>query len=203
VTKRSTTTRQEILCAGLRVFAERGYAGASIEAITAAARVSKPALYYYFGSKAGLFRALVDWAYDECHAQMQSAASSTGSLSERLTAFCVSLFEFAVQHRDLMRLSFATPFASKGEVPREAHCLEKGRRNFEVIHRLIRDGLASRLLEGQFASLDLAMAFYGMVHMQVMAHLVQRSHPLNRQTAATTVNLFLSGAGKQKAESEV
>ena len=55
-----SATRQHLLQAALKSFADRGYAATSVQHIVDAARVSKPALYYYFKDKAGLFDALVD-----------------------------------------------------------------------------------------------------------------------------------------------
>ncbi len=46
--------------AALRLFASHGYRGASVERIATLARVAKPAIYYHFGSKDGLYRALVE-----------------------------------------------------------------------------------------------------------------------------------------------
>ena len=67
-----SVTRQHILRAALKHFANSGYAAASVQEIVDDARVSKPALYYYFQDKAGLFQALVDEAHDEAHAASES-----------------------------------------------------------------------------------------------------------------------------------
>ena len=58
-------TRQQILQAALKRFANSGYAATSVQQIVDDAQVSKPALYYYFRDKAGLFQALVHEAHDE------------------------------------------------------------------------------------------------------------------------------------------
>jgi AcrR family transcriptional regulator len=47
-------TRADILEVATREFAEKGLAGARIDAIAAAMRTSKRMIYYYFGSKEGL-----------------------------------------------------------------------------------------------------------------------------------------------------
>ena len=60
--KLHSETRGRILRVALRHFADCGYAGASVQTIVDGARVTKPTLYYYFKSKAGLFQALIDWA---------------------------------------------------------------------------------------------------------------------------------------------
>jgi len=52
-------TRRAILEAARSVFAESGYAVATIEAVASAARVSVPTVYAVFGSKPGLLSALV------------------------------------------------------------------------------------------------------------------------------------------------
>ena len=54
-----------ILNAAVRVFAARGYAATSVQELLRGTGYSKPTLYYHFGSKAGLFRAILDFAYDE------------------------------------------------------------------------------------------------------------------------------------------
>lgn len=56
---------RRILDAALRVFAADGYAGASMDAIAAAAGVSKPTLYQYFGGKEALFAAIMLEKRDE------------------------------------------------------------------------------------------------------------------------------------------
>ncbi len=53
-------TRARILLASLRVFGERGYAGAGMREIAAAADLTEGALYHYFAGKEELLRALLD-----------------------------------------------------------------------------------------------------------------------------------------------
>jgi AcrR family transcriptional regulator len=57
---RGEETRQRILSAALRVFAAAGYDGASTRVLARTAGVNLPAIQYYFGSKEGLYRAVID-----------------------------------------------------------------------------------------------------------------------------------------------
>ncbi len=50
----------DILAAGLKIFAEKGFAGAKMEAIAAEAGLSKGAVYLYFPTKEDVFRAVVE-----------------------------------------------------------------------------------------------------------------------------------------------
>lgn len=52
-------TRARILAASLAEFAAHGYAGTRVDRIARRARVNKRMLYHYFGSKDGLFRAVL------------------------------------------------------------------------------------------------------------------------------------------------
>jgi AcrR family transcriptional regulator len=58
--ERRARTRSALLGAAGRVFAERGYHGATLEDVVAEAGVSKGALYHYFSSKQELFLALLE-----------------------------------------------------------------------------------------------------------------------------------------------
>lgn len=51
--------RRQILAAALDVFSRQGYAGTTLDDVTAAANLSKGAIYWYFESKADLFATLL------------------------------------------------------------------------------------------------------------------------------------------------
>lgn len=56
-------TRQNILAAARQEFAEHGLSGGRVDAIAARMRTTKRMIYYYFGSKEGLYRAVLEQAY--------------------------------------------------------------------------------------------------------------------------------------------
>ncbi len=58
-TRNAERTKARILAAALRDFSARGINGARVDAIAARAATNKRMLYYYFGSKDGLFRAVL------------------------------------------------------------------------------------------------------------------------------------------------
>jgi AcrR family transcriptional regulator len=187
-------TRRQILRAALKCFAYSGYAAASVQQIVDAARVSKPALYYYFKDKAGLFQALVFEALDERLRLATEAAATAGDLRGQLTAILTVLFDYFNRNRELMRISLATMFAAPGEVPVGLKYLDRCERNFEFIHSLIKAARARGEVSGRFNSRELAMGFYGHTNIYLMAHLILSECALNRATAERIVDLFLSGA---------
>ena len=57
-------SRNRLLDAAVEVFAERGYERASVDAVVAAAGLSKGTFYWHFSSKAELFQALLEERID-------------------------------------------------------------------------------------------------------------------------------------------
>ncbi|HZI33600.1 MAG TPA: TetR/AcrR family transcriptional regulator [Candidatus Binatia bacterium] len=188
-------TRQLILRAALKRFADAGYAATSVQQIVDDAKVSKPALYYHFADKAGLFQALVHEAHDERYRLLQEAVSRHTGLREQLEAILVALFTYFRENRDLMRISFATMFAAPGEVPEDAACTEKCERNFEFVHSLIKQAQKNGELDDNFSSQELTFAFSGQVNFYLVGHLVCKDCQPDPLTARRIVELFLAGAG--------
>jgi AcrR family transcriptional regulator len=63
MTRPSEVTRERILKAAERLFAERGYEATSIRAIVAKARVNQAAINYHFAGKDGLYREVLRAAF--------------------------------------------------------------------------------------------------------------------------------------------
>jgi len=63
MTRPSKITRERILKAAERLFAERGYEATSIRAIVAKARVNQAAINYHFAGKDGLYRDVLRAAF--------------------------------------------------------------------------------------------------------------------------------------------
>jgi AcrR family transcriptional regulator len=189
--------RREILDAALVEFAARGFAGASVQDIIRRTRYSKPTLYYYFGSKAGLFKALLDDAYDTCYEIIRQAAQAEGDLESRLTNIVFGLFQFLGAKKDLSRLAFASVFAGPGELPPGVPDQARRHRNFEVFRELIRQGQADGVIDAARDSRELTFGIYGGVNFYLMSNVLHGDIQLTRATAANVVRLYLHGAATQ------
>lgn len=92
---------RRILQAAFRVFSLAGYAGASMDAIAEAARVSKPTLYQYFGAKEALFAAMMDSARD---VMLEPFADQSGDMVVQLHRFAWAYAD-VVMRPDLLGLA--------------------------------------------------------------------------------------------------
>ena len=94
--ERREQTRAALLSAGARLFAERGVAESSVDAIAAAAGRTSGALYDHFGSKDGLLFALLEGWVDDVAAVMSAELLHSHSLPERMAALWRNLSDPAV-----------------------------------------------------------------------------------------------------------
>ena len=186
--------RQHILKVALRHFANRGYAGTSVQEIVDDAKVAKPMLYYYFESKAKLYQALIDSACEERLRVLTEAAACEGPLEERLGATLLALFRFIKKNREAVRLAFATAFAAPGELPAEVTYRENCRRSFDFFDELMGAAQEAGEVSRDFSSQELAMSWYGVMNIYVMGQLLQPDISYDEQTARSIVDLFFRGA---------
>ncbi|MCC9625943.1 TetR/AcrR family transcriptional regulator [Thalassospira sp. MA62] len=70
-------TRLKLIAAGRKAFAEKGYADASMDELTATAGLTRGALYHNFGDKRGLLAAVVD----EVDSVMAQKAKDAGDVA--------------------------------------------------------------------------------------------------------------------------
>lgn len=141
-------TARRILAAAEQHFAAEGMAGARTEEIAAAAHANKAMLYYYFGNKRRLHRAVLENLFRQLHGKSMTPPATGQSPHARLTAFVSGYFDFLATHPNYPRL-----------VQREAM---EAKRNFGWIvrrylrpfhHQLVRtieEGMAA----GEFRPVD-------------------------------------------------
>lgn len=79
-------TRQDILAAARRLFAERGYTHVSVPDISRSIGLTHGALYHHFDSKDELFRAVFDQVEQELNEKVITTALTEGSAWESFVA---------------------------------------------------------------------------------------------------------------------
>lgn len=101
---RARDTKARLLEAGRKLFAERGFAGASVRALTELARANLGAITYHFGSKEALYGAVLAFMFAELRARIAAARARPGSAAERLGAIIQALFLFFAEFPEAPRL---------------------------------------------------------------------------------------------------
>ncbi len=104
MTAAKRNSKQLLADAARQEFAEFGYAGARTDRIARRAGVNKQLVFYYFGSKAGLFEALVQDAGAAVEAVATLAPAPAAHASERLRLQLGAVFAALQDRSDLTRL---------------------------------------------------------------------------------------------------
>jgi AcrR family transcriptional regulator len=97
-------TRARILKAATFEFARSGFAGARGDRIAARARSSERMLYYYFGSKEGLFRAALESVYAALRDAERALEIDLVDPLNSLERFCRFVWRYYVEHPEFISL---------------------------------------------------------------------------------------------------
>lgn len=132
--------RERLARAAIELFARKGYAATSVQEIVAACGVTKPVLYYYFGSKEGLFAETMRDALALFEATLADALRREGSVRERISRLLDDVFALILDNLELTRLAHALYFGPRQDGPVF---------DLEVFHRRLREAVLGLVEEGQ------------------------------------------------------
>lgn len=137
-------TRNQLLRASRRLFARRGFAGASIRAITRQAGANLGAVTYHFQSKQRLYHEVLATVTQPLAQRIQAAAGLDGPALARIENILRALFEHLARHPEmpglmLHELTLTRPVpepvrAAMGQVfGALAMCIEAGQRDGSIV----------------------------------------------------------------------
>jgi AcrR family transcriptional regulator len=141
------------------LFAERGYARASMDELARRAGVTKPVVYELFGSKDGLFGACVDRSIERLAADISTAVRAEDEPEARLRAGGLAFIRFAAANRvawDLMSMG--------GSFEEKARAVRSSQADLirELMAEMARDDVDQRELE--VAAHAVNAAYEGVAH---------------------------------------
>ncbi|MEM5388362.1 TetR family transcriptional regulator [Paraburkholderia phymatum] len=97
-------TKRNILEVATQEFSSMGLTGARVDAIAERTNTTKRMLYYYFGSKEGLYEAVLEKVYGDIRSLEQDLHVSDMSPVEGLRSLVEFTFDYHDKHRDFVRL---------------------------------------------------------------------------------------------------
>ncbi|KAA1432518.1 TetR/AcrR family transcriptional regulator [Mycolicibacter arupensis] len=128
---------QQMLDAAVQMFSINGYHETSMDSIAAAAQISKPMLYLYYGSKEELFGACLDRELrrfvESVRTEIDFQQSPKDMLGNTIRAF--------LRYIDANRASWIVMYTQATSSQAFAHTVREGReRIIELVGRLLRAG---------------------------------------------------------------
>jgi len=96
--------RLNILDVAAQEFADKGLAGARVDEIAEKINSSKRMIYYYFGGKEQLYRAVLEQAYAKIRTREAAANYEAMRADEALKQYVGHTFDYHVEHPEFVRL---------------------------------------------------------------------------------------------------
>ena len=113
----TTGSSTRILHTALGLFSKKGYDATSVREICEAAGITKPTLYHFFGSKDGVYRALVDGALEGFQRDIEVRVAAPGSAIERLRSVARGYFEYAARDHEMVRFMLSLIHSPSSAAP--------------------------------------------------------------------------------------
>lgn len=128
-------TRAKLIAAARKAFAEQGYAEASMDELTAAAGLTRGALYHNFGDKRGLLAAVVQQIDSEMAARAQALGARESSPWEALFTEGAAYIEMALEPevQRIVLLDGPAVLGDPSQWPSQNACLATTRRTVEAL----------------------------------------------------------------------
>jgi AcrR family transcriptional regulator len=183
--------RERLLAEALRLFTARGYAATTVRELVAAAGVTKPVLYYYFGSKEGLYLEIMNGISHLFEQRITDLQQSGGTVRERLLRFFAGMLTAANENLQAVRLAYAIYFGP----PQGAPFIDFNQffnTTLAMVYALIDEGMAN----GEFRVVDrhaLAWVLVGS-HNTILEEQICHAPPrVDRDGLVRTISLILDG----------
>lgn len=154
--------RGKLIAAARKAFAEKGFADASMDALTADVGLTRGALYHNFGDKRGLFAAVVNQIDSDMAERAKAHGAAAGEGWDALLAEGAAYIEMALdpEVQRIVLLDGPAVLGDPSQWPSQNSCLQVTR---QAVEDLISEGIlkpldaeaAARLISG--AALNAAM----------------------------------------------
>jgi TetR/AcrR family transcriptional regulator len=141
-------TARRILAAAERHFAAQGLAGARTEEIAAAAHANKAMLYYYFGNKRRLHRAVLENLLRQLRAGVLAPPAKELSPGEEFFVCVNGYFDFLATHPNYPRLVQREAMESRNDFQWMA------REYFRPLHQRMASTVKKAIEAGEFREMD-------------------------------------------------
>ncbi|WP_241961131.1 TetR/AcrR family transcriptional regulator [Salinibacterium hongtaonis] len=165
-------TREDILTVATAEFAAEGYTGARIDDIAARTRTTKRMIYYYFGSKEGLYLAVMENAYTGIRTLERELDIEGLGPVDALRALAEHTYDHHTSHPNFVRLVAIENVHRAEHITRSAVIHELNSTAIDTLERILKLGVEAGLFRADVDALD--------AHMMISSYAI--FHVANRYT---------------------
>lgn len=180
------TTRDVLLKAAKEAFAARGLEGARVDDIAARAGINKQLVYHYFGSKDGLYTAVLEEIYREIREREQELHLASFPAEEAMRRLVEFSFDYLADHPEFVALIADENAHAGRHLQGSVQVAEMNRPIIDLLRETLERGMAEGIfrkgLEPLHIYLSIAgMAFFYFANTHTLSRVFNRS--LRSETA--------------------
>jgi AcrR family transcriptional regulator len=172
-------SRADILAMATREFSEKGLSGARVDSIAARTKINKRMIYYYFGSKEGLYRAVLERSYG--HIRMSESAVELDALGpeEALRQLVRHTFDYHNMHPDFVRLVMNENIHQAAHIGELASIRTRNRTVIKTLRTLLDRGIDAGVFRSDIEPVELhmsisALSFYNVSNRYTFSKIFER-----------------------------
>ena len=147
-------TRDSILRAATKVFAKHGYDGGSVEKISTAAKSYDRMIYYYFGSKEGLYIEVLEGIYRRMNEAESRLALDVAQPLEALRAVIRFVLDYYRKHPEFITLLNTENLHKGKHIAKSLRAREYSSPAIAILGEIMQNGVAQKLFRDDLRTRD-------------------------------------------------
>lgn len=147
-------TRDSILKAAIKVFAKSGFAGGRVEQISKAAKSHDRMIYYYFGSKEGLFIAALEETYRRFNEAEAKVNLNLDDPIEALKEMIQFIWTYYQKHPEFITLLNSENLHRGKHISKSLRAREYSSAAIAVLEKILNGGIATGVFRRDVAARD-------------------------------------------------
>jgi TetR/AcrR family transcriptional regulator len=155
-------------------FATKGYDGARVDSIARSFGLSKNMLYHYFGSKEGLFIAVLEDAYERFRARQQDFEIDSADPVEAMRRLIVHTFSAFIENEKFIALLNSENLHKGRHIRRSRIVKSLYNPLIDKIRKILRDGVAQGVFKRNIDPIYVYISFSALAY-----HYISNRHTLN------------------------
>ena len=157
-------TRDSILKAAIKVFSKNGFDGGRVEQISKAAKSYDRMIYYYFGSKEGLYIAALEEIYrrfNEAESELQLDESKPREALRKVIRF---MWTYYLKHPEFITLLNTENLHRGKHIGKSEKAKDYSSPAVGVLQRVLQTGVAQGLFRADLLARDLYLTIAGLCY---------------------------------------
>ncbi len=167
-------TKRKIFETSMKLFAEKGYDGTSIEEITASVGVAKGTLYYHFTSKEEIFNFLVEEGIKLMQNSIDIKTAKLANYIDKLKAIVLIEIKVVVKYENLITILLSQFW---GKESRHQMCKKQVYNYISKIEDIVKEGIAKGEIKQGNAE-AIASEIYGLI-CSALVYKLRQKEPLD------------------------